>query len=110
MPLLHTSNPPTFGTVPSGRNHDYTTIYGPDKPGEEAKENARIWKIYLDEAENYNAGMIRKLENIMDSLLVFVRLPSSRRWSRHLLFKHLNHFSQITSRSWLLSSMKTTNY
>ncbi|KAH0583177.1 hypothetical protein H2248_011059 [Termitomyces sp. 'cryptogamus'] len=56
--LLHASNPKTFGTVPGGRNYDYTKIYSPDKPREEAKENAHIWNIYLDEAENYDADMI----------------------------------------------------
>ncbi|KAG5353589.1 hypothetical protein C0989_005110 [Termitomyces sp. Mn162] len=75
--LLHTSSPTAFGTVSSGRNYDYTKIYGPDKPGEEAKENARIWNIYLDEAESYDADMIQGFRNIMDGLLVFAALFSA---------------------------------
>ncbi|KAH0583180.1 hypothetical protein H2248_011062 [Termitomyces sp. 'cryptogamus'] len=77
LDLLHTSGPTTFGTVSSGRNYDYTKIYGPDKPGEEAKENARIWNIYLDEAESYDADMIQGFRNIMDGLLVFAALFSA---------------------------------
>ncbi|KAG6877999.1 hypothetical protein C0993_000959 [Termitomyces sp. T159_Od127] len=60
-----------------GRNYDYTTIYGPDKPGEEAKENARVWNVYLDEAENYDADMIQGFRNIIDGLLVFAALFSA---------------------------------
>ncbi|KAG6882613.1 hypothetical protein C0992_011219, partial [Termitomyces sp. T32_za158] len=56
---------------PGGRNYDYTKIYSPEKPGEEAKENARVWNVYLDEAENYDMDMIQGFRNIIDGLLVF---------------------------------------
>ncbi|KAG6871876.1 hypothetical protein C0995_015465 [Termitomyces sp. Mi166 len=65
--------PDLFG----GRNYDYTKIYSPEKPGEEAKENARVWKVYLDEAENYDADMIQGFRNIIDGLLVFAALFSA---------------------------------
>ncbi|KAG6901207.1 hypothetical protein C0995_015400 [Termitomyces sp. Mi166 len=76
--LLHASGPTTFGTANiGGRNYDYTKIYSPDKQGEEAKENARVWNVYLDEAENYDADMIQGFRNIIDGLLVFAALFSA---------------------------------
>ncbi|KAG6861142.1 hypothetical protein C0995_003410 [Termitomyces sp. Mi166 len=61
----------------SGRNYDYTKIYSPDKEGDELKENARVWNVYLDEAENYDADMIQGFRNIMNGLLVFASLFSA---------------------------------
>ncbi|KAG6879492.1 hypothetical protein C0992_002102 [Termitomyces sp. T32_za158] len=76
--LLHPSDPTTSGFFqPGGRNYDYTKIYSPDKPGEEAKENARVWNVYLDEAENYDMDMIQGFRNIIDGLLVFAALFSA---------------------------------
>ncbi|KAG6901208.1 hypothetical protein C0995_015401 [Termitomyces sp. Mi166 len=75
---FQTSGPTTFGTAGSGgRNYDYTKIYGPDRQGEEIKENARVWNVYLDEAENYDADMIQGFRNIIDGLLVFASLFSA---------------------------------
>ncbi|KAG6890216.1 hypothetical protein C0995_010227 [Termitomyces sp. Mi166 len=59
------------------RTYDYTQKYGPDKPGEEAEENARVWNVYLDEAENYDADLIQGYRNIIDGLLVFASLFSA---------------------------------
>ncbi|KAG6895462.1 hypothetical protein C0992_001124 [Termitomyces sp. T32_za158] len=64
-------------TVPGGRNYDYTKTYSAEKPGEEAKENARIWNVYLDEAESYDADMIQGFRNILDGILVFAALFSA---------------------------------
>ncbi|KAG6898008.1 hypothetical protein C0992_007497 [Termitomyces sp. T32_za158] len=75
--LLRTSGTTSFGATFGGRNYDYTTIYGPDKPGEESKENARVWNVYLDEAENYDADMIQGFRNIIDGLLIFAALFSA---------------------------------
>ncbi|KAG6847841.1 hypothetical protein H0H93_005574 [Arthromyces matolae] len=52
-----------------GRNHDYNAIYEPDPAGQEASENARVWRVYLDEADAYDADMISSFETILDSLL-----------------------------------------
>ncbi|KAG6871878.1 hypothetical protein C0995_015467 [Termitomyces sp. Mi166 len=76
--LLHTSVPASFpATSFGGRNYDYTKIYSPDKPGDEAKGNARVWNVYLDEAENYDADMIQGFRTIIDGLLVFASLFSA---------------------------------
>ncbi|KNZ72356.1 Ankyrin-1 [Termitomyces sp. J132] len=76
--LLLTSGTTTFGTASlGGRNYDYTKIYSPDKQGDEAKENARVWNVYLDEAENYDTDMIQGFQNIIDGLLVFASLFSA---------------------------------
>ena len=40
------------------RLYDYTQKYAPDKPGEESEVNARVWNVYLDEAESYDADVI----------------------------------------------------
>ncbi|KAG6901404.1 hypothetical protein C0995_012361 [Termitomyces sp. Mi166 len=76
--LLHTSSPPIFGAASfGGRNYDYTKRYSPDRQGDEAKENARVWNVYLDEAENYDADMIEGFRNIIGGLLVFASLFSA---------------------------------
>ncbi|KAG6895407.1 hypothetical protein C0992_001416 [Termitomyces sp. T32_za158] len=76
--LLHpTSGIPHSAGFPGGRNHDYTTLYGPEKPGEELKENARVWNVYLDEAHEYDMDMIEGFRNILDGLLVFAALFSA---------------------------------
>ncbi|KAG6827280.1 hypothetical protein H0H93_015722 [Arthromyces matolae] len=56
-----------------GRNHDYNAIYEPDPAGQQASENARVWRVYLDEADAYDTDMINSFQTILDSLLVFVR-------------------------------------
>ncbi|KAG6907344.1 hypothetical protein DXG01_009266 [Tephrocybe rancida] len=80
---------PTSGTAfipqaPSGpgnatgiRNYDYTFKYPRDKRGEEHKENARVWNVYLDEAEMYDTEMIQGFRNIIDGVLVFAALFSA---------------------------------
>ncbi|KAG6815328.1 hypothetical protein H0H93_010121, partial [Arthromyces matolae] len=60
-----------------GRNHDYQGIYEPDEKGQEASENARVWRVYLDEADTYDADMIDGFRTILDSLLVFASLFSA---------------------------------
>ncbi|KAG6884251.1 hypothetical protein C0993_012783 [Termitomyces sp. T159_Od127] len=76
--FLHTSGSMPFAATSfGGRNYDYTKIYSPDKPGDEAKGNARVWNVYLDEAENYDADMIQGFRNIIDGLLIFASLFSA---------------------------------
>ncbi|KAG6874930.1 hypothetical protein C0993_011586, partial [Termitomyces sp. T159_Od127] len=53
------------------RNYDYEAKYQPDKKGDEAKENARVWNVYLDEAESYDMDMIEGFRNNINGLLVF---------------------------------------
>ncbi|KAG6864193.1 hypothetical protein C0993_009264, partial [Termitomyces sp. T159_Od127] len=59
------------------RNYDYEAKYHPDKKGDEAKENARVWNVYLDEAESYDMDMIQGFRNNIDGLLVFAALFSA---------------------------------
>ncbi|KAG6849232.1 hypothetical protein H0H93_010300 [Arthromyces matolae] len=65
------------GGVGLGRNHNYQAIYEPDPKGEELADNARIWKVYLDEADAYDADMIDSFRMILDNLLVFASLFSA---------------------------------
>ncbi|KNZ72017.1 Putative ankyrin repeat protein [Termitomyces sp. J132] len=62
---------------PNNRIYDYKQKYSADKVGEEFNENARVWNVYLDEAENYDADVIQGYQNIMDGLLVFASLFSA---------------------------------
>ncbi|KAG6919751.1 hypothetical protein DXG01_001585 [Tephrocybe rancida] len=70
------SNPGGETTNPGSRNYDYTLKYRQDKPGTEGKENARVWSVYLDEAENHDADVIEGYRNIIDGLLIFAALFS----------------------------------
>ncbi|KAH7867709.1 uncharacterized protein C8R40DRAFT_1063986 [Lentinula edodes] len=52
--------------ITGGRSYNY----------EETSETARVWKVYLDEAENYDDEMLRGFKDTIDSLLVFAALFS----------------------------------
>ncbi|KAJ3876872.1 hypothetical protein F5051DRAFT_466309 [Lentinula edodes] len=56
--------------------YDYEKKYPSDPLGEEVKENARFWKVYLDEAEHYDDEMLGGFKDTIDSLLVFAALFS----------------------------------
>jgi hypothetical protein len=58
------------------RNYDYTQKYPPDDLGKEAGENARVWKVYLDEAEAFDDEMLKGFRDTLDALLVFVSIFS----------------------------------
>ncbi|KAH8822156.1 hypothetical protein DL96DRAFT_1447025, partial [Flagelloscypha sp. PMI_526] len=45
--------------------------------GQEASDDARVWKVYLDEAEVYDDDMVRGFRDTIDSLLVFAALFSA---------------------------------
>ena len=68
--------------------YNYRQKYSQDKQGEKFSENAWVWNVHLDEAENFNADIIQGYWNITDGLLVFV--------SCHKLF--FTDLSQIQSR------------
>ncbi|KAJ3837115.1 hypothetical protein F5878DRAFT_230418, partial [Lentinula raphanica] len=61
----------------SGRSYDYEEKYDPDPLGDEMKENARVWKVYLDEAESHDLEMITGFRDTIDALLVFAALFSA---------------------------------
>ncbi|KAF5361412.1 hypothetical protein D9758_006235 [Tetrapyrgos nigripes] len=61
------------------RNYDYSQTYPPDELTREAGDNARMWKVYLDEAEEFDNEMLRSLKDTLDALLglVFAALFSA---------------------------------
>ena len=52
---------------------DYEQKYEDDEYCEEMSPNARFWRVYLDEAQIYDAEMIEGWRDTLDVLLVFVR-------------------------------------
>ncbi|KAF5335449.1 hypothetical protein D9758_018186 [Tetrapyrgos nigripes] len=59
------------------RNYDYTKKYPADELGKEVSENARVWKVYLDEAEETDSEMLSGFRDTLDALLVFAALFSA---------------------------------
>lgn len=51
---------------------DYEAKYPEDEPFHEADENARVWHVYMDQAEVYDAKMTADMRDALDVLLVFV--------------------------------------
>ncbi|KAK7456340.1 hypothetical protein VKT23_010587 [Stygiomarasmius scandens] len=64
-------------TYTGGRSYNYEEKYAPDPSGERLSDNARIWKVYLDEAESYDDDMLKGYRDTIDSLLVFAALFSA---------------------------------
>ncbi|KAJ7595733.1 hypothetical protein C8J56DRAFT_1022286 [Mycena floridula] len=58
------------------RTYDYEEKYAPDPKGHQAKSNARVWKVYLDESESYDEDILRSFRDTIDALLVFAALFS----------------------------------
>ncbi|KIK49816.1 hypothetical protein GYMLUDRAFT_253539 [Collybiopsis luxurians FD-317 M1] len=59
--------PPAQSSYTGTRTYNYTEKYAPDPLGDEFKENARVWKVYLDEAESYDDDMLRGFKDTIDS-------------------------------------------
>jgi hypothetical protein len=51
---------------------DWDKKYPPDKFGEEFSENARLWKVYKDEAEKSDGDKLALWNQTLDVLLLFV--------------------------------------
>ncbi|KAJ7585117.1 hypothetical protein C8J56DRAFT_1089247, partial [Mycena floridula] len=58
------------------RTYDYEEKYAPDLKGHQARPNARVWKVYLDESDSYDKDMLRSFRDTIDALLVFAALFS----------------------------------
>jgi hypothetical protein len=56
--------------------YDYEQKYPPDAPWHEIDEHARVWMVYNDEAEIFDTDMIEEAGDILDILLIFVRILS----------------------------------
>jgi hypothetical protein len=52
---------------------DYDKRYPPDEFGQEMGPGARVWRVYLDEAELFDRDMVEGWKDGIDVLLVFVR-------------------------------------
>ncbi|KAF5340836.1 hypothetical protein D9758_017063 [Tetrapyrgos nigripes] len=59
------------------QDYDYTRKYPKDEFGKEARENARVWKVYLDEAETFDDEMLKGFRDTLNALLVFAALFSA---------------------------------
>ena len=51
---------------------DFRKKYPPDKFGEEFEPNARVWKVYRDEALEYDNAQLDEWNKTLDILLIFV--------------------------------------
>ncbi|KAH8797707.1 hypothetical protein DL96DRAFT_1720989 [Flagelloscypha sp. PMI_526] len=62
---------------PGGNSYNYEEKYPEDAPGQELGEDARVFKVYNDLAEEYDRDMIRGFRDTLDSLLIFASLFSA---------------------------------
>ncbi|KAH8831821.1 hypothetical protein DL96DRAFT_848582 [Flagelloscypha sp. PMI_526] len=61
----------------SGKSYNYEEKYPEDTPGQELGEDARVFKVYNELAEEYDRDMIRGFRDTLDSLLIFASLFSA---------------------------------
>lgn len=54
-----------------------------DIPGEELAHDATIWKLYLEEAEEYDQELVKTQHASLDMLLLFV--CPSRRFHQYII-------------------------
>jgi hypothetical protein len=52
---------------------DYEHKYPADDYGLEMNASARVWRVYLDEADMFDTEMVQRFMDTIDILLVFVR-------------------------------------
>ena len=77
----HPAQDHTLFGIPQVLNHpargfgDYSH-YPSDVDGTHMAENARLWKIYYNEAQNFDNEMLQEYNQSIDVLLVFVRAPT----------------------------------
>ena len=69
---IHPYSP--FLTLLQGNQpNDYDTAYPEDEYTKEMSDNARVWRVYLDEAERIDAELVDRWTSTLDTLLIFVR-------------------------------------
>ncbi|KAH8823664.1 hypothetical protein DL96DRAFT_234401 [Flagelloscypha sp. PMI_526] len=61
----------------SGKSYNYEEKYSEDAPGQELGDDARVFKVYNDLAEEYDRDMVRGFRDTLDSLLIFASLFSA---------------------------------
>ncbi len=105
---------------------DYETRFPPDPVYQEASENARVFRVYMEESRKYDAYMTDEAREGLDVLLVFVstcvivrmvltpaivyRPVSSPRSLPHSLPKHPNLCSPIGQPNPLCSYAKSRHF
>jgi hypothetical protein len=53
-------------------NYDYRVKYPEDERFQEVGPEARVWRVYVDEATTFDNDMVGELGDSLDILLVFV--------------------------------------
>ena len=60
----------------ASRINNYEELYPPDEYGQEMGPNARVWRVYLDEADLFDKDLLDGYRDSLDVLLVFVSFKS----------------------------------
>ncbi|KAL1750881.1 hypothetical protein FB107DRAFT_223084 [Schizophyllum commune] len=76
-PLLGFPRYVAYGGPSRGGLEDYRETYPDDPYGAEAGENARVWRVYLEESGQLDEDMLRQFRDTLDVHLVFAALFSS---------------------------------
>ncbi|KAL1708853.1 hypothetical protein EV121DRAFT_287105 [Schizophyllum commune] len=66
-----------FTAAGRGGVSDYSDIYPEDPYGAEAGENARVWRVYLDESGQFDDDMLQGFRDSLDVHLIFAALFSA---------------------------------
>lgn len=115
---LSPSTHPVIGT--------YDARYPLDEPGTELSDNARVWRIYYDEAVEGDEEMVQEYKESIDILLVFVspsfgssssinplrrvRLVCSLRLRQHSSSRRINPHRWTTHRHLHYSSVRSLGH
>ncbi|KAH7096217.1 hypothetical protein BKA62DRAFT_745128 [Auriculariales sp. MPI-PUGE-AT-0066] len=69
--------PPASKTSRSDTVSEATTLYPPDKFGDEASDNARVWNVYRDSAIETDNELLGRWNEALTAILVFAGLFSA---------------------------------
>ena len=72
LPFAHCSPVIGSGAQREDRRRGYEDKYEDDALGEELGDNARIWRVMLDEGRANDAAMLQRFRDHLDVDLVFV--------------------------------------
>jgi hypothetical protein len=77
MPLFGLQRPRKVQRGSINNSFDYEKKYEDDEWGEEWGPNARVWRVYSDEAQIYDTEMTEAWKDTLDVFLIFVGLFSA---------------------------------